>query len=219
MLLNVVDENVLLSVFYKGIGGFQSPLYDQPLIVEGKRARKPSLKVRMKMSDSSFRKFKERSLEKKLEARKIIEQERVKQEEHEGKKLFLSPSKLSASLTSKLPSLPIMAPPKFGVAPFASISERERLEKLEREALVKRMRGHNILRKAKFQLNRAALNRSKADLARTLKKELRMEAKLQKIQESQKNKLVPSASEVRVEQAFGGMLWVKGNMEHIHIVE
>lgn len=207
-------------MFYKGIGGFQSPLYDQPLIVEGKRARKPSLKVRMKMSDSSFKKFKERSLEKKLEARKIIEQEKVKLNEQdylqEGRKLFLSPSKLSVSLTSKLPSLPIMAPPKFGVVPFTctALSERERLEKLEREALVKRMRGHNILRKAKFQLNRAALNRSKADLARTLKKELKMEARLQKIQESQKNKSAPSASGVRLEQAIGGMLWVKCKMEH-----
>ncbi|XP_061183956.1 histone-lysine N-methyltransferase 2A-like [Saccostrea echinata] len=190
-----------------GIGGFPSPLYDQPLIVEGKRARKPSLKVRMKMSDSSYKKFKERSLEKKLEARKILEQEKVKQKEqdyaHEGKKLFLSPSKLGATLTPKLPTIPIMAPPKFGVAPFSSISERERLEKLEREALVKRMRGHNILRKAKFQLNRAALNRSKADLARTLKKELKMEAKLQKIQESHKNKLVSTASGVRLEQDVG----------------
>ncbi|XP_056010328.1 uncharacterized protein LOC130051760 isoform X2 [Ostrea edulis] len=190
-----------------GIGGFQSPLYDQPLIVEGKRARKPSLKVRMKLSDTSYKKFKERSIEKKLEARKIIEQEKVKQKDQddvvEGKKLFLSPSKLSATLTSKIPTLPIMAPPKFGVAPFTSMSERERLEKLEREALVTRMRGHNILRKAKFQLNRAALNRSKADLARTLKKELKMEAKLQKIQESQKNKLTLTASGVRVDQAVG----------------
>lgn len=216
--LNVVDEN-LLYMFYKGIGGFQSPLYDQPLIVEGKRARKPSLKVRMKLSDTSYKKFKERSIEKKLEARKIIEQEKVKQKDQddvvEGKKLFLSPSKLSATLTSKIPTLPIMAPPKFGVAPFTSMSERERLEKLEREALVTRMRGHNILRKAKFQLNRAALNRSKADLARTLKKELKMEAKLQKIQESQKNKLTLTASGVRVDQAVGGMFWVKGKMEHI----
>jgi hypothetical protein len=210
---------IFCYVFYKGIGGFQSPLYDQPLIVEGKRARKPSLKVRMKLSDTSYKKFKERSLEKKLEARKIIEQEKVKQKDGddapEGKKLFLSPSKLGATLTSKIPTLPIMAPPKFGVAPFTSVAERERLEKLEREALVTRMRGHNILRKAKFQLNRAALNRSKADLARTLKKELKMEAKLQKIQESQKNKLAPTASGVRVDQAVGGMFWVKGKMEYI----
>ena len=41
--------------------------------------------------------------------------------------------------------------------------------------------GHNILRKAKLQLNRAALNKSKAELARTLKKEMRREAKLETI--------------------------------------
>lgn len=41
---------------------------------------------------------------------------------------------------------------KFGVVLFICIVffERERLEKLEREVLVKRMRGYNILRKVKF---------------------------------------------------------------------
>ncbi|KAK3107240.1 hypothetical protein FSP39_010101 [Pinctada imbricata] len=162
----------------------EPPLLDQPLIVEGKRTRKPSLKVRMKMSETSFQRFREMSFEKKLQARKAIEQEKQRtiQDSHpETKKILLTPSKLAPTLSPKLPMIPIMAPPKFGVSPFSSLGERERLEKLEREAHATRMRGHNILRKAKLQLNRAALNRSKADLARTLKKEMKKEAKMEEI--------------------------------------
>ena len=167
------------------------PVLDQPLIVEGKRTRKPSLKVRMKLSETSYQRFKERALSKKLHARRAIEQEKQRteiQESHpETKRILLTPSKLASSLSPKIPLGPIMAPPKFGVTPFTSSVERERLEKLEREALATRMKGHNILRKAKLQLNRAALNRSKADLARTLKKEMKKEAKLEEIRQ-QKSK-------------------------------
>ncbi|OWF41440.1 uncharacterized protein LOC110462400 isoform X2 [Mizuhopecten yessoensis] len=154
-------------------------LYDQPLIIEGKRARKPSLKVRIKLTDERIQAFQVKSFEKKLEARKTIEAEKA--QTSELKRVHLTPSKLAGAVTSKLPTSPIFAPPKFGVSGRSALSERQRLEALEKEALATRRKGHNILRKAKLQLSRSALNRSKADFARTLKKEIKMEAKLEKM--------------------------------------
>ncbi|XP_060073553.1 uncharacterized protein LOC132553337 [Ylistrum balloti] len=159
-------------------------LYDQPLIVEGKRARKPSLKVRIKLTDERIQAFQVKSFEKKLQARKNIEAEKAAVGSMAGsKKVHLTPSKLAVTVTSpsKLPTSPIFAPPKFGVSGKSALSERQRLEALEKEALATRRKGHNILRKAKLQLSRSALNRSKADFARTLKKEIKMEAKLEKM--------------------------------------
>lgn len=149
-------------------------LLDKPLVVEGKRERKLSLKMKLKMSEGVVQEIREKSLEKKLLGRKAIEEKKKKMEESKESKSILSPSKLAPTLTHQAST--IVAPPKFGI----SSEERHRLEALEREALATRRQGHNILRKAKLQLNRKALNRSSKDLARTLKAELKLEAKMEK---------------------------------------
>ncbi|XP_069115617.1 uncharacterized protein [Argopecten irradians] len=182
-------------------------LYDQPLIVEGKRARKPSLKVRIKLTDERIQAFQVKSFEKKLQARKTIEAEKAAvQSVPESKKVHLTPSKLAGAVTSpsKLTTSPIFAPPKFGVSGQSALSERQRLEALEKEALATRRKGHNILRKAKLQLSRSALNRSKADFARTLKKEIKMEAKLEKMRLKQ-GSAVGGFSKVSGYSTFAGV--------------
>ncbi|XP_033758364.1 uncharacterized protein LOC117340710 [Pecten maximus] len=182
-------------------------LYDQPLIVEGKRARKPSLKVRIKLTDERIQAFQVKSFEKKLQARKTIEEEKAAVGGvQESKRVHLTPSKLAGAVTSpsKLPTSPIFAPPKFGVSGQSALSERQRLEALEKEALATRRKGHNILRKAKLQLSRSALNRSKADFARTLKKEIKMEAKLEKMRLKQ-GSAVGGFSKVSGYSTFAGV--------------
>ena len=114
-------------------------LLDRPLIIEGKRQRKPSMKIIMKLSEGEVR-------SKKLENRKRIEE--IKQQgasssgDHQGADIALS---------------------------LQTEDEDSHLEQLEKNAEATKRSGQSILRKAKLQLNRAAINRSKAALARSLK--------------------------------------------------
>jgi hypothetical protein len=113
-------------------------LLDQPLIVDGKRDRKPSLKLQMSDDESSL----------------------------------FSPTK--SAMTSPL------AAPKLGTSLFAGSQFQKASEKQKFSMMgfgASRLHGTSIVQKAKLQLNRAALNKSKAALARSLKAEMKREAK------------------------------------------
>jgi len=56
------------------------------------------------------------------------------------------------SSTSKLPSSPIFAPPKFGVGAYSSLSERKRLAALEKEALATRRKGNLVIQDCHWPL-------------------------------------------------------------------
>ncbi|KAH3692526.1 hypothetical protein DPMN_194368 [Dreissena polymorpha] len=106
-------------------------LFDQPLIVDGKRDRKPSLKLQLSDEDSSF---------------------------------------LSQSIS---PLRSPLAAPKLGTGLF----KQSQFQKSDHQPLFTSKKGSAIVQKAKLQLNRAALNKSKAALARSLKAEMKREAK------------------------------------------
>lgn len=188
-------------------------LFDQPLIVEGKRQRKPSFRMRLKQSEELFT---YREL-KRLEMRKLMEEEDEKKkiEETDGtlydnedsfekdksdfsKNLEVENKPSLPSIEQSLPTLPtspfqpkleLFSPCGSGGS-FISPTEKQKLEELDREmADATRRSGNSILRKAKFQLNRAALNRSKAALARSLKAKMRHEAKLEKKKQREQEKL------------------------------
>lgn len=113
-------------------------LLDQPLIVDGKRDRKPSLKLQL--SDEDLPLF--------------------------------SPTK--SAMTSPL------AAPKLGTSLFSQ-SQFQKASENQKFSMIgfgsSRLHGASIVQKAKLQLNRAALNKSKAALARSLKAEMKREAK------------------------------------------
>lgn len=112
-------------------------LLDQPLIVDGKRDRKPSLKLIL--SDNDFPPF----------------------------------SPTTSAITSPL------AAPKLGTSLFSQSQFQKASEKQKFSMMsfgVSRLHGASIVQKAKLQLNRAALNKSKAALAKSLRAEMKREA-------------------------------------------
>lgn len=151
-------------------------LFEQPLIVTGKRQWKPSLKVRMKLGEE--------------------EEAEPKDKGHGKKPAFLTtPPGHEVSPGSILPTSPF-AEPRFGLFsqmgcgpmyPAEDAQEQGPLAGLDRDSQAKKRSGNNILRRAKLQLNRAALNRSKAALARKLKVQMKKEARL----EEKRQKLGP----------------------------
>ena len=132
-----------------------APVLDQPLVLEGKRERKPSMKMLWKFADEDQRSYQEKLHEKKLENRKKIEEKKRQGVDDEGSEADFQGE--SGGEDSQ------------GIDKF----EKLRLEKLQKHAEATKRSGHNILRKAKLQLNRAALNRSKAALARSLGKQMK----------------------------------------------
>ncbi|XP_064595526.1 LOW QUALITY PROTEIN: histone-lysine N-methyltransferase 2A-like [Liolophura sinensis] len=151
-------------------------LFEQPLIVDGKRQWKPSLKVRMKLGE---------------------EEEVEPKDKAQGKKpaFMTTPPGHEVSPGSILPTSPF-AEPRFGLFsqmgsgplyPTGDTQEQDPLAGLERDSQAKKRSGNSILRRAKLQLNRAALNRSKAALARKLKAQMKKEARL----EEKRQKLGP----------------------------
>jgi len=111
-------------------------LLDQPLIVAGKRDRKPSLKLQL--SEDS---------------------------------LLMSPEK--SDLLSPL------AAPKLGTGLFQQSHFQKAIDKPKFGLFGSgRKPGASIVQKAKLHLNRAALNKSKAALARALKAEMKRESKM-----------------------------------------
>ncbi|KAL4228619.1 Histone-lysine N-methyltransferase [Mactra antiquata] len=139
-LSKATDEKLCFSPNSSGVTSVESGvgLLDQPLIVDGKRDRKPSLKLQLSDDDIPF----------------------------------LSPTQ--SSLTSPL-AAPKLGTGLFSKSQFQKASEKQRLGMMGFGA--SRLHGASIVQKAKLQLNRAALNKSKAALARSLKAEMKREAK------------------------------------------
>ncbi|KAL3885750.1 hypothetical protein ACJMK2_025792 [Sinanodonta woodiana] len=174
-------------------------LLEMPLVLEGKRERKPSLKMRMKLTENS----EDGSL------KKVIEESCKISSWDTGKSD--SPTALSSSATKQPPvsirSSTLVAPPKFGVSAFSSINLSQlRKSGNEGQTDMSRWRGSSILRKAKFQLNMTALNRSKAALARSLKAQMKKEAKLERKLKRQRKLGLAPAVPVRITSMSGSYM-------------
>eukprot|EP00106_Octopus_bimaculoides_P022470 XP_014789912.1 PREDICTED: uncharacterized protein LOC106883428 isoform X2 [Octopus bimaculoides] len=179
-------------------------LYDMPLIVEGKRQRKPSLRMRLKQSEEIFgsRETKRVDLRKieiegeDEETKRNQDSDNFSQDDNDEKnnsfgnetsemenKPSLPPIEQSLPTlpTSPFcPKLELFSPTGCGGS-FVSPNEKQKMvEPVEKDVDATRRSGNNILRKAKFQLNWAALNRSKAALARSLRAKMRHEERLEK---------------------------------------
>ena len=140
---------------------------DQPLIVDGKRDRKPSVKILEKIVDNSEKEFHSfKTLTSPIAAPKL------------GKSLF--PSSSGPPVTFQKAS----ESQKFGMFGFGSA----------------RKQGASIVQKAKLQLNRAALNKSSAALAWSLKAEMKREAKLAEIEKQTQSELASGGIIAKAEQ-------------------
>lgn len=139
-------------------------LQTSPLIVAGKRDRRPSQKLIQKLSDDDALSILNRKME-------------MKKKGEDKKKPAVSPDKSMKMSKSNIDQL-IAAGFSHGEIERQKEPRRRATEMLmERTAEATRRSGQNILRKAKLQLNRAALNRSKLALARSLKREMKREEK------------------------------------------
>nr|KAI8747326.1 histone-lysine N-methyltransferase 2A isoform X1 [Biomphalaria glabrata] len=162
------------SSFTDGIGN-QKPLgyLEQPLIVEGKRTRKPSLIMRMKLVEDN-------------------PDDEIKLQQQLSD--TVTPVKISSSPVDVKPSpeQATVTPPstllKYGgtkslIAPaklFTGSSLSSQSLNLHKGGVQAPSQNTVVLRQPKLQLNRTALNRSKAALARSLKAQLKREAKLER---------------------------------------
>ena len=138
-----------------------------PLIIEGKRERRPSMKLIMKLSDDDAV-----MTPRKLENRKKIEEKKKSHAEQSESALKMTPGNIEQLQAAGFSETEIVTE-----MDDTEKTELLTLEQLERTAEATKRSGQNILRKAKLQLNRAALNRSKAALARSLKREMKKEEK------------------------------------------
>lgn len=145
----------------------QIGLLEQPLIVDGKRERKLSLKMKQKSADfglwQRYEDFKE-----------------VK---------AASPPKPVKTVTSPLSSP--LAAPKLGSSLFSQSGTQFQKASGMVGLGISRKPGSSIVQKAKLQLNIDALNKSKAALARSLKAKMKKEAKIEGLphQEKQQGKV------------------------------
>ena len=214
-------------------------LFDQPLIVEGKRQRKPSLRMRLKQSEELFN-YKElkrsemrRLMEEEDEKRKIEEtddtidenDDLLEKEKSNLTNLEVEDKPSLPSIDQSLPTLPtspfrpkleLFSPCGSGGS-FISPTEKQKLEELDREtADATRRSGNSILRKAKFQLNRAALNRSKAALARSLKAKMRHEAKLEKKKQREQERKLKQTAVMMSPLALSSLSVVARGLTDVH---
>lgn len=153
----------------------EQSLLDSPLLLEGKRCRKPSMKIRMiaESDDGS------------------TNDEVMSPRANDGA-VTSSPAKLFSPFGKHTSPIMNQSPfsPKHELFSTSSPSEtmsKKRLkgELFEKEAEAMKRSGNSILRKAKLQLNRVAINRSKAALARSLKAKIKREAKQEREKELQ----------------------------------
>lgn len=140
---------------------FRKGLLEQPLIVEGKRQRVPSLKVRMIKRQSE-------------DLTPGSESENGGGDASSFKGDPLKPNGSKKEKFTLFPKAPSSAPKTFNRAGPMKLPRRDKDGK---ESILTKRSGQIMLRKAKLQLNRTALNRSKAALARSLKAQLKREAK------------------------------------------
>lgn len=170
----------------------QKPLgsLDQPLIIEGKRPRKPSLIMRMKLVED------DPADEIRLQQQLSDSTTAVKSSLIPDGQTPLADSKFS---TTPLPSqIKSFGAPKSLIAPaklFTDSSARSLSSKAFRshykhQQILSNLPSQStvVLRQAKLQLNRTALNRSKAALARSLKAQLKREAKLERRRRTSQNR-------------------------------
>ena len=141
---------------------FRKGLLEQPLIVEGKRQRVPSLKVRMIKHQSEDFAPPPGSESETAGDTSVLKGEQLKQNGSKKENFTL------------FPKAPSSAPKTFNRAGPMKLQRRDKDGK---ESILTKRSGQIMLRKAKLQLNRTALNRSKAALARSLKAQLKREAK------------------------------------------
>ena len=173
---------------------------DQPLIVEGKRPRKPSLIMRMKLVEDDP--------EDEIRLQQSLLADSASPPKSSVTSLFTNPSSTASSSASlkicevqltddeiDLSAVPtssihgygttksLIAPAKLFTGSASSSSSKSKFSKSRRQKLKSVLLPAQqtvVLRQAKLQLNRAALNRSKAALARSLKATLKREAKLER---------------------------------------
>ncbi|XP_046572748.1 LOW QUALITY PROTEIN: uncharacterized protein LOC124280812 [Haliotis rubra] len=179
---NFASPDVVMSPILHPKGGNSVSLFssvvagkmkkDKSLIVEGKRQRKPSLKMRMRKGEIP------RGMLLDMDESSSASQESSQgSSENSSKSVDLFPKSVSAST---------------GVSVFRRAGPMS-LGKGGQDTLAAKRSGDNILRKAKLQLNRVAVNRSKAALARSLKAQMKKEAKLQRQQLRKKSSFSPQS--------------------------
>ncbi|XP_067676995.1 histone-lysine N-methyltransferase 2A-like isoform X2 [Haliotis asinina] len=179
---NFASPDVVMSPILHPKGGNSVSLFssvvagkmkkDKSLIVEGKRQRKPSLKMRMRKGEIP------RGMLLDMDESSSASQESSQgSSENSSKSVDLFPKSVSASA---------------GVSVFSRAGPMS-LGKGGQDTLAAKRSGDNILRKAKLQLNRVAVNRSKAALARSLKAQMKKEAKLQRQQLRKKSSFSPQS--------------------------
>ena len=184
-------------------GGKPLGALDQPLIVEGKRPRKPSLIMRMKLVED------DPDDEIRLQQSLLADSTSPQKPPGYSPSSSISPSVASSAdlkvpdnrtdlslTTQSAPATSLSSPPVHGygttkslIAPaklFTNSSSSSAILKLSKSRRHRLKSGllpaqqTVVLRQAKLQLNRAALNRSKAALARSLKATLKREARLER---------------------------------------
>lgn len=164
-----VSGDLVGHVSTEELSPFKRGLLEQPLIVEGKRLRMPSLKVRMKLGlEASAEDLSEKTAaagEKEDSAKNTI-----------SNREELNHAEVMESKFMLFPREPSSAPKAFFRAGPMKLHHHGKDGK---ESLLTKRSGQIVLRKAKLQLNRTALNRSKAALARSLKAQLKREARQQ----------------------------------------
>ena len=142
----------------------QAGLLDQPLIVDGKRERKLSLKMKQKSTDfgawESYEDFDGHQISPSFKPTKNV----------------ISPPHLVVTSPLAAPKLGSSLFAKSGTQ-FQKASEQQRLGMMG--LTHSRKPGAAIVQKAKLQLNRDALNKSKAALARSLKAKMKKEAQVE----------------------------------------
>lgn len=166
------------SSFTDGLAN-QKPLgsLDQPLIVEGKRPRKPSLIMRMKLVEDDPE-----------------DEIRLQQQLADT----ITPAKSVVDKIKPEPATPVDTTKSYSgrvtkslIAPAKLFTDSSSLSKSFRHKLGVPQPSKNtvVIRQPKLQLNRTALNRSKAALARSLKAQLKREAKLERKKRNSESKL------------------------------
>ncbi|CAG5125281.1 unnamed protein product, partial [Candidula unifasciata] len=151
---------------------------DQPLIVEGKRPRKPSLIMRMKLVEDDP--ADEIRLQQQLSDATTAVKSDGQKPPADAK---FSPTPLPSQTKGFGAPKSLIAPAKLFTDPSTcSLSSKAFRAHYKQQQILSNLPSQStvVLRQAKLQLNRTALNRSKAALARSLKAQLKREAKLER---------------------------------------
>jgi hypothetical protein len=147
----------------------QVGLLDRPLVVCGKRDRKPSQKLLQKISDGDFTGY-EKSL--------VSDNESGAEADDEHTPVISSLSPYKQTGLSWLQTEHISPQPISEKSP--NTSYRKELEEMCRKAALMQKSGSSVLQKPRLHLNRATINRSKVAVARSLKIQMKKAAEAEK---------------------------------------